>query len=163
MLTFAFDLIPSYATALPGDSRARAELHRPGWAAGWLCGGGGSGGGPGHRGEELPACTAHLEPAAAGRFPREGQVLPCTFSDHTFIFSNISFIYMLTENTQMSVWVKSSHVSKYFTPQFSAEHFSTEPNRKLGPYVRFCPDIVVKTNAGVEPLCCGVNGHVENT
>lgn len=27
---FVFDLIPSYAASLPGDSRARAELRRPG-------------------------------------------------------------------------------------------------------------------------------------
>lgn len=61
--------ILSYAAPLPGDPRAGAALHQPGRAAGRLCGGGASRGGPGHRGEELPACTAHLEPAATGKPP----------------------------------------------------------------------------------------------
>lgn len=64
-----FDAILSPAAPLPGDPWARAALHQPGWAARWLCGGGASRGGPGHRGEELPAGAAHLEPAATGAPP----------------------------------------------------------------------------------------------
>lgn len=67
--------VPSDAVPLPGDPWARASLHQPGRVTGWLCGGGASSGRPEHRGEELQASAAHLEPAATGKlWKRDEQI-----------------------------------------------------------------------------------------